>query len=352
MGESRSELMRRAVELSRGGFPAPNPHVGCVIVADGEVVGEGFHHYAGGDHAEVVALRSAGERARGAEMYVTLEPCTHHGRTPPCTDAIIAAGVRRVVVAVLDPNPSADGGVKVLRDAGIECEVGLLGEEATEANRVFIKAHQRQRSTVYVKAAVTVDGFIANQDGSSKWITAEDARAEGHRLRAQMGCVLIGRETAEIDNPMLTARIPEVVNQPLRVVLDPNRKLKDSLRVFDSETPALRVVRPGLGGESTLEVEHTHESGFDLDSLLGKLFERGVIGVLVEGGGETIASFLRAGLVDEVHLFRSPKEFGKGRYWLGESPPLVKLNEVRRTKLDVDEYVVCEIVERAVEQSP
>ncbi|MCH7944451.1 MAG: bifunctional diaminohydroxyphosphoribosylaminopyrimidine deaminase/5-amino-6-(5-phosphoribosylamino)uracil reductase RibD [Armatimonadetes bacterium] len=352
MGENSERLMRRAVEISRHGFPAPNPHVGCVIAVGAEVVGEGFHDHAGGPHAEAVALKRAGKRAQGADLYCTLEPCDHHGRTPPCSHAIVEAGVRRAFVAVEDPNADAAGGLDRLREAGVECNVGLLAAEAEDANLTFLTAMRRRRPYVVAKAAVTADGFIAREDGGSKWITGEPAREAGRRLRAEMGCVLVGRRTAEIDDPELTVRVPGIVNQPLRVVLDPRAALSSGLKLFSDGGETVRVVRDGAaqrGGD--LEVA-CDDDGLDLDAALRALFLRGVVGVLVEGGGETIASFLRAGLVDEVHLFRSPKEFGKGRYWLGESPPLVKLNEVRRTKLDVDEYVVCEIVERAVEQSP
>ncbi len=308
-------MMRQAIDLSRQGFTAPNPHVGCVIVRDGVVVGTGFHDHAGGAHAEVVALQAAGEAARGADVYVTLEPCVHHGRTPPCTEALIAAGVRRVFVAVADPNPRAGGGVQVLREAGIEVEVGQCGEEAAAANEPFLFAHREARPFVAVKAAITLDGYLARPDGTSQWITGPGAREEGHRLRARMGAVCVGRATVEQDNPALTARVPGVVNQPLRVILDPTAMLPRTATVFADEN-------------------HWHVTGsVDLHAILAGLRERGHIGLLVEGGGHTIGSFLRADLVDRIHLFVAPTLFLEGRTWTGTGPAvdITERFKLRRT---------------------
>lgn len=279
------EMMLRAVELAKGGFPAPNPRVGCVIVRDGVVVGEGYHDHHGGPHAEVVALRSAGESARGGTAYVTLEPCAHHGRTPPCTEALLQAGISKVVYAVPDPNPKAAGGAEVLRARGVIVE-HLPTPEAEAVNRLFLHAQNTGRPYVVAKLAMTLDGYIARRDGTSKWITGEESRAEGHRLRAEMGAVLVGASTAEIDQPQLTARIPGVVNQPARYVLDPQGRVQD----FPGE--ALR--------------------GTDLLALLLDLRSRGHIGLLVEGGARTVAGFLEADLVDEIWLFQSPDFFGDG----------------------------------------
>ena len=328
--------MRRAVELSARGFPAPNPHVGCVIAQGGEVVGEGWHDFAGGPHAEAMALVIAGERARGAELYCTLEPCNHQGRTPPCAPAIVAAGVSRVFVALRDPNPRAAGGLAALERSGVRCEAGLLADEAREVNEVFMTAMERKRPYVAVKAATTQDGFIARPDGTSKWITGEAAREAGHRLRAEMGCVLVGRKTVEHDDPSLTARVQGVVNQPLRVVLDPDAALGPSYALFSDRGGTLRFVR---GGRASLPCDVEAEcgqEGFDLRGVLGTLFERGVIGVLVEGGGETIGSFLREGLVDRIEKFTAPVSFGQGRSWLGSKPPPYKAIKVREVQLGED----------------
>ncbi|HXH61713.1 MAG TPA: bifunctional diaminohydroxyphosphoribosylaminopyrimidine deaminase/5-amino-6-(5-phosphoribosylamino)uracil reductase RibD [Fimbriimonadaceae bacterium] len=320
MNASSDTFMRRAVDLSRHGFPAPNPRVGCVIVRDGVVVGEGYHDHAGGPHAEVVALDAAGEKARGADLYCTLEPCDHHGRTPPCTQAIIASEVARVFVAEEDPNPKAAGGTATLRAAGVECHLGLLRGEAERANETFLFAHRNGRPFVTVKVAVTTDGFIARPDGESKWITGERAREEAHRMRAEMGCVLVGANTVEIDDPLLTARVPGVVNQPVPVVLDPHARIGADKNVLQREG-VLRFVAAGSATRKSDVELKTQEGMFETRAVLTELAKRGIIGVLVEGGGETIASFLRAGLVDRVERFVSRTAFGDGKYWLGANPP-------------------------------
>lgn len=301
-------LMRRAIRLSQRGWPAPNPHVGCVIARDGEIVGEGFHGFAGGNHAEVEALLAAGHRAEGATAYVTLEPCNHHGRTPPCTRALIQAGIARVVGACTDPNPPAHGGFEILREAGIQVEQGLLEGEAASKNEQFLTAMALKRPRVLVKAAISLDGRVALPTGESKWITGPDARRRAHRLRAECGAVLVGRKTVEADDPMLTARLPGVVNQPVRVVLDPGSKLDTHWKVFDSSAPTLHVVDGALGLRAGA-------GGFDLAALCAALFERGLTGLMIEGGPRTVSSFLRAGLVDAIELFVAPKLLGSGTVW-------------------------------------
>jgi diaminohydroxyphosphoribosylaminopyrimidine deaminase/5-amino-6-(5-phosphoribosylamino)uracil reductase len=328
--------MARAVALSRQGFPAPNPHVGCVIVKDGNVVGEGHHDRAGGPHAEIVALRQAGARTRGADLYCTLEPCNHQGRTGPCSEAAVEAGISRAFVALRDPNPRAGGGIEAMQSAGIACEVGLMAKEARAANTVFLTAMARNRPYVVLKSATTSDGFIAKPDGTSKWITGEEARAVGHRLRAEMGCVLVGRVTVERDDPQLTARIPGVVNQPLRAILDPRAVLGDHYRVFSDGGQTVRFVKRGLGNrDGDVEVD-ADASGFDLAQVLSSLFDRGMVGVLVEGGGETAATFLRRGLVDRLERFTSPTVFGHGSPWLGATSPSFKLEKLAEERLGDD----------------
>lgn len=291
--------MARAVELSARGFPAPNPHVGCVLVRDGVAVGEGWHEHAGGPHAEAMALSNAGEAARGATAYVTLEPCNHYGRTPPCSEALVRAGVERVVIACPDPNPRAAGGAERLREAGIPVEIGVLQKLAAGANRPWLTAMRLKRPYVVIKAAVSLDGRIALPSGESKWITGEKAREAAHRLRAECGAVLVGRRTVELDDPQLTARIPGVFNQPTRIVLDPENKLKGTERIFDDQAPTRHIT-----GE------------IDLPQLLADLFGAGYTGLLVEGGGTTIAGFITARLVDAFELFLAPKVLGDGPSWI------------------------------------
>lgn len=303
--------MRQAIALSKRGFPAPNPRVGCVLVRNGEIVGRGFHRAAGTGHAEVVALREAGESARGATAYVTLEPCNHHGRTGPCSVALIEAGVSRVIFAVPDPNPRAVGGRKRLEEAGIDVSQGLLADEAAAINELFLHAMHRNRPFVVLKAAIGLDGRLCLPDGRSQWITGPAARREGMRLRAEMGCVLVGANTALQDDPLLTARIPGVVNQPLRAIL--------ADRPFDASS--LRMTKEN--GETVVLTGGADEA-------LAELHARGVIAVLVEGGARTHAQFLSAGLVDRIELFVAPRLLGDGPSWtsivswpgdpLGETP--------------------------------
>lgn len=314
---TEAQAMARAIALAAKGYPAPNPRVGCVLLRNGEVVGEGWHAFAGGPHAEAVALQLAGERARGATALVTLEPCNHTGRTPPCSNALIAAGVRRVVAAVRDPNPKASGGLEALRAIGVEVEVGLGAEAAERANAQWLTAMRRRRPFVCVKAACSLDGRIALPSGESRWITGPAARREGHRLRAEMGAVLVGRRTVELDDPLLTVRLgprSQVVNQPLRVVLDPSARLGPRHRLFSDGLPTLRFVAKGRA-ERESDVELATPNGrFEPLAVLDALFERGVTGLLVEGGGQTHAAFLS--VADRLELFVGNVALGAGPAWL------------------------------------
>ena len=319
-----AKFMRRAVQLTRRGFPAPNPPVGCVLVRDGQIIGEGWPTYAGGPHAERVALMNTPD-AQGATAYVTLEPCNHQGRTGPCSEALIAAGIREVYVAVLDPNPRAQGGVERLREAGVVVHVGLLAEQAEASNERFLTAMRRSWPFVTVKAAMSLDGRIALPSGESKWITGSSARREGHRFRAEMGAVLVGYRTVLADDPELTARIPGVVNQPLRIVLDPHGRLSGRERVFNSAAPSRHVTGP-----------------IDLKELLAELFREGVTGILVEGGAGTISRFVAESLVDRYEIFAAPKLLGDGPTWLAAlrlgalaDAPQLRLQRVQRRGEDV-----------------
>lgn len=306
-------FMARAIELAKQGYPAPNPHVGCVLELDGKIVGEGYHHHAGGPHAEVAALLDAGDKARGATAYVTQEPCNHQGRTGPCSLALIEAGVARVIVATLDPNPKASGGIQRLRDAGIEVMTGVMTEEAEQANAAWLAAVRRQRPFVVCKAAISLDGRTALSNGQSKWITGEESRRQGHILRAECGAVLVGRRTVEQDDPELTVRHIEVVNQPLRIVLDRERKLNLSMKVFNEAAPYLRVVET-LKNSNELEAS-VKDGAFQLEDVLSKLYAIGITGLLVEGGAATLSGFMSQGLVDRLELFVAPKVLGSGPAW-------------------------------------
>jgi diaminohydroxyphosphoribosylaminopyrimidine deaminase/5-amino-6-(5-phosphoribosylamino)uracil reductase len=333
--QSDADLMARAIELSKLGYPAPNPHVGCLIVRDGEVVGEGFHDYAGGPHAEVVALEGAGTRARCATAYVSLEPCNHQGRTGPCSLALIDAGIAKVIYAASDPNPRAQGGGERLSRSGVVVEAGLLAEQAMAANELWATAMRRQWPFVVVKAAVTRNGMIARSNRQSKWITGIESRKEAHRLRAECGAVLVGRGTVEADNPELTVRHIEVVNKPLRIVLDAQRRLSTAYKIFDEAAPTLRVVARDAD-EGEMEVSTTG-AGFDLHELLRKLFQKGVTSLLVEGGAETISRFLEADLVDRIDVFIADFEFDDGLLWSGDiAEPLRDWKMDKTTRLGSD----------------
>jgi diaminohydroxyphosphoribosylaminopyrimidine deaminase/5-amino-6-(5-phosphoribosylamino)uracil reductase len=315
MSKTPEQLMRRAIELSRLGFPAPNPHVGCVIAVDGEIVGEGFHDHAGGPHAEAVALEQADARAKGADVYVTLEPCNHQGRTPPCSNALIAAGVASVAIACLDPNPKASGGQKALNEAGIRVSSGLLEVEARAANEMFLTAMERGRPFVVGKVAMSLDGRVALPSGESKWITSETSRREGHRLRAECGAVLVGRNTVVRDDPLLTSRLGGVVNQPTRIVLDPNSALSGLEKVFGSDAPTWHVIKHPIR-ENQIGAP-MKDDRLDLQALLMDFHKRGITSLLIEGGPITLGHFLTAGLIDRLEIFVAPKALGAGPSWLG-----------------------------------
>jgi diaminohydroxyphosphoribosylaminopyrimidine deaminase/5-amino-6-(5-phosphoribosylamino)uracil reductase len=312
-------FMRRALALAERGWgrAAPNPMVGAVVVRDGVVVGEGWHAEYGGPHGEVEALRAAGELARGATVYVTLEPCNHHGKTPPCTEALLAAGVSRVVVACDDPHPVARGGVQRLRDAGVEVAVGVEESAARELNAPFFHALTSNRPFVRLKLALSLDGAIADHTRRPGWLTGEAARHEVHRLRADADAIAVGIGTALADDPQLTVRYgttPRVA--PLRVVFDGSARLPRGSRLATTarDVPVAVVCRtPDPANASVLEklgvtLIHAATAG---DALFA-LRERGVRSLLVEGGAALAASLVQAALVDRLVIFRAPLVLGAG----------------------------------------
>ena len=318
-------LMRRALELAeRGrGLTSPNPLVGAVVAHNGEIVGEGFHERAGGPHAEIVALEAAGARARGATLYVTLEPCNHAGRTPPCVPAIFAAGITRVVAAAADPNPFVPGGgAAALRDKGVAVVTGVLEAEAAGQNRVFFTAMRERRPHVTLKAGMTADGKIADVHGAARWITGEAARAEAHRQRSEVDAIVAGVTTVLKDDPALTVRLGRPwPREPWRVVLDTDARTPVRAQVIAAATPARALIAVGetapaarvaaLQSAGAAVVRFPVRDGrVAVDAVLAALFEREVCAVLVEGGGEVHASFLEAGVVDRVTLFVAPLLLG------------------------------------------
>ncbi|KJS15664.1 MAG: DeoR faimly transcriptional regulator [Peptococcaceae bacterium BRH_c4b] len=317
--------MSNALELAARatGRTSPNPMVGAVLVKDGKIVGSGYHHRAGTPHAEVHALREAGGKARGATLYVTLEPCCHHGRTGPCTEAVIEAGVTRVVAAMTDPNPLVAGrGLDKLREAGIEAESGLLEKEARRLNEVFIKYITVRQPFVVLKAAMSLDGKIATRTGDSQWITGIESREYVHHLRDHYDAIMVGINTVLADNPSLTTRLPGGGGRdPVRIVLDSAARTPPEARVLRVESPAPTIIvtttaapaeRLAVLEDAGARIITVDGDGgrVDLRVLMKKLAAMEICSVLVEGGGQVHASVLAAGVADKVIWFIAPKLIG------------------------------------------
>jgi diaminohydroxyphosphoribosylaminopyrimidine deaminase/5-amino-6-(5-phosphoribosylamino)uracil reductase len=348
--------MLRAVSLAcRGeGFVEPNPMVGCIIVKDGEVVGEGWHQQFGGPHAEVHALKAAGDRAKGATMYVTLEPCCHQGKTPPCTDAIISAGIQRVVTALRDPFPKvAGGGLKRLAAAGIDVELGLSETEVQQLNAPYLKLVTTGRPWMIAKWAMTLDGKIATRSGYSKWISGDASRQVAHRLRGRVDAIMVGRKTAQLDDPMLTARPGEgatpgsTSSAPARIATRIVRTAAQypTLIAAGPEAPEKELRRLATAGCEVLPFAPPTKYE-RLVQLLDELGRRRMTNVLVEGGADLLGSLFDAGQIDEVHVFIAPKLFGgqKGRSpirgaGIEQVTDALQLDSVQMQRLGDDIYV-------------
>lgn len=321
MIDSHIKYMQRALVLARrgAGKTSPNPAVGCVIVRDGEIVGEGWHKKAGGPHAEVNALAMAGARSKGADAYITLEPCSHFGKTPPCADALIGAGVARVFAGMVDPNPLVAGkGLELLRAAGIEAVAGILEDACRLVNEPFIKHVTTRLPFVILKSALTLDGKTATATGDSRWITNERSRRYVHRLRSQVDAIMVGVGTVIADDPQLTSRIPGG-KDPLRVIVDSRLRIPLGARLLresgagtllatlvDDEARSAPIRESG----AHVVVCREKEGRVDLHDLLARLGARGVQSVLLEGGGTLAGEMLRQGLIDKFLLFYAPKLVG------------------------------------------
>lgn len=345
--------MAHALALAERGLftTTPNPRVGCVIVRDGAVVGTGWHERAGEAHAEVIALREAGARAAGGTVYVTLEPCSHHGRTPPCTDGLIAAKVARVVAACEDPNPVVAGqGLACLRAAGIDASVGLLGEAARELNIGFVSRMTRGRPWVRMKIAATLDGKTALGDGRSQWITGADARRDGHAFRARACAVLTGIGTVKDDDPQLTVRDVPTTRQPLRVLVDSRLEVPPTARILEggnvlvAAAVADRARIAALAGHGAQVLLLPNAAGkVDLGELMAELGRRGLNEVHVEAGFKLNGSLVAAGLVDELVIYFAPSligESGRGMFNLPGPADLaarvqLSVRDVRRVGADL-----------------
>jgi diaminohydroxyphosphoribosylaminopyrimidine deaminase / 5-amino-6-(5-phosphoribosylamino)uracil reductase len=339
-------FMARALALAERGrdTATPNPNVGCVIVRAGRVLGEGFHARAGEGHAEANALASCRESPEGATVYVTLEPCAHHGRTPPCAEALVRARVARVVAALEDPNPLVRGkGFARLREAGIAVETGLLAREALEMHRGFVTRWTRGRPWMRIKAAATFDGRTALANGESRWITGEAARRDVHRLRARSCALLTGIGTVREDDPELTVRHVLATRQPRRVVVDSRLDLPVTAKILKGEPPliltasddaARRAALEALGAEVVRVPDDPGKPGkTDLPALARLLAERGFNEVTIETGSRLNGSLLAAGVVDEIVLYTAPTLFGDTAQGLFALPALAQLADARKLRL-------------------
>lgn len=308
--------MTRAIELARQADfrTSPNPMVGAVVLdAAGGLAGEGFHARKGGPHAEELALAQAGVRAEGGTLYVNLEPCTHEHRAPSCADAVIAAAVKRVVVAMQDPDERVRGaGIRKVAAAGITVDVGVQASAAERMNEFYMVHRATGRPFVALKFAMSLDGKIATRSGESRWITGEAARNHGHTLRHAHDAILVGVNTVVKDDPLLTTRIAgrDDARQPLRVVLDSNLRTPRGSRVLDGHTLIASTVAGKVKGAEVLQLEASEGGRVSIPALLSELGRRGILSVLVEGGGETHAAFLAAGLVDKVYAYIAPTLIG------------------------------------------
>jgi diaminohydroxyphosphoribosylaminopyrimidine deaminase/5-amino-6-(5-phosphoribosylamino)uracil reductase len=337
--------MSRALTLAGQGLYTtdPNPRVGCVLVKDERVIGEGWHVRAGEAHAELIALEQAGAQARGATVYVTLEPCCHHGRTAPCTDALLAAGVARVVAAMEDPNPQVAGrGLAQLRSAGIAVECGLMADEAHALNPGFVQRMRRGRPWVRCKLAMSLDGRTAMASGESQWITGEAARQDVQRLRARSSAIMTGAATVLADDPSLTVRLPSgAARQPLRVLLDSRLRTPPTARTLHQAGPVLiftavteaRYHETLRATGADIAVLPRSGEGLDLDAVLAELGRREINELHLESGAALAGAMLRRGLLDELIVYMAPLLLGDGARSLFHLPGLTRMSE--RIRLDI-----------------
>jgi diaminohydroxyphosphoribosylaminopyrimidine deaminase/5-amino-6-(5-phosphoribosylamino)uracil reductase len=322
-------FMKMALDLAKKGegFTSPNPMVGAIIVKEGKVVGKGYHHAAGKAHAEVNAIDDAGALAQGATLYVTLEPCNHTGRTPPCTEKILSAGIKQVVVAMYDPNPEVKGGgIDYLKRRGIIVKTGVCEEQAEKLNENFIKYVTTNRPFTIIKCAATLDGRIATRTGDSRWVTGEESRKFVHRLRHAVDAIMVGINTVEKDDPSLTTRVENRAGglkglDPVRIVLDTHLKIIEDAKLFrlDSDSDTIIITGQSVSEDKKARIEKlgakiiespVKDGLIDLDMLMDRLGALGITSLLIEGGSRVIASALSAGIVEKIFFFFAPKILG------------------------------------------
>ncbi|MEN6372054.1 MAG: bifunctional diaminohydroxyphosphoribosylaminopyrimidine deaminase/5-amino-6-(5-phosphoribosylamino)uracil reductase RibD [Armatimonadota bacterium] len=348
--------MKRALALARRGNTSPNPMVGAVVVKDGVIVGEGYHKRAGEPHAEVIALRNAGELASGADLYVTLEPCCHFGKTPPCTKAVIKAGIKSVTAAMVDPNPKVAGkGLAELEAAGIHTRVGVLEEEARKLNEVFIKFITTGLPFVTLKLAMTLDGKIATCTGDSKWISSDESRRIVHRLRERTDAVLVGIGTVLADNPELTARNGARRAYPARVVVDSSARTPVNAKLFSQPSgETIIAVCDGTAEANSLKLKQAgariikvggEAEEVSLPALIQELGRMQKTSVLIEGGGRIAASALSSGIVDKILVFIAPKIVGgESALTPVEGPGIAAMADALRLKNMSVKKVGCDLM--------
>lgn len=318
------EYMRQALNLAEKGRGnvSPNPLVGAVIVKEEKIIGQGYHPAYGEAHAEIYALKQAGNKAKDATLYVTLEPCCHYGKTPPCVDAIIKSGIKKVIVAMVDPNPLvSEQGIKKLRENGIEVEVGILEEEAKKLNEVFIKYITTKMPFVTLKIAMTLDGKIASYTGDAKWISGEASRRKVHQLRGEVEAIMVGSGTVLADNPMLTARGQEIFTQPRRIVLDSRLQIPLDAKLVQTAKEFSTIVITSQNADNkkikALQAKKVEvwemllrDNHIDLFSVMKKLGEMRIDSVLLEGGSTIGFAAIQAGIVDKIQIYIAPKLLG------------------------------------------
>jgi len=343
MEEEDRKYMRIALYLARlgKGFTSPNPMVGAVIVKNGRIIGTGYHRGKGLPHAEAIAIEQAGEDAKDSTMYVTLEPHNFYGIVPPCTERIVQAGIRKVFVATIDPNPKVSGSaIRELRGAGVEVEVGLLELEARKLNEAYFTYWEKKRPFVILKLAVTIDGFIADYSGDSKWISSEESRRMVHRLRGEVDAILVGVETVNLDDPLLTPRLVFSKSSPKRFVIDPNLRIEKKRKILRQPPPTYIITQ----SEDVERLDELKKMGvniwrFDkitLRRVLSEMWKEEILTLLVEGGGLTVTNFLREGAYDLLQIFLSPKIIGVGKSPFEEigSLPIKKPLELTLSKVE------------------
>lgn len=351
--------MARAIKLAKKGWftTSPNPRVGCVIVKGDQIVGEGFHKKAGEGHAEVNALKQAGELAKGATAYVTLEPCSHYGRTPPCAEALVNAGVKKVIAAMVDPNPKVSGnGLEILKNSGVETAHNLLADEAATLNPGFLHLMTNKKPLVRCKLAASLDGKIAMASGESKWITGSHARADVQILRAQSCAIISGADTVMTDDAKLNVRYEQLINpsflenelrQPIRVIIDSKFRLTPDLALFSSTSPII-LIRKKVQSLSTTQAKATqwpnhveeleidlkeNTDTIDLSLLLAALAKRGMNDILLESGYRLAGAFIEQNLVDELILYQAPKLLGASAKSLVDLPSLTELSQTKHLNI-------------------